>query len=259
MTQRASLLAVVLAGGLAFQAGVAAQNNEGGGRARGRDAGQDSSEGNGQGRARGRAAAAKLADMDADHDGVVTRAEWQGSDEAFRQADANGDGVLSGAEVAPRPQRELRGELRDELVTQFTRADRDADGRLRRNEWTAALGSFEQVDANGDAIVTRAEFLAAHRNDVRNAAVGNANAPSTAELRRGTPAFESGFDKGLADGRQAGKEDRTIHGGKWALEGQRELEQAEAGYDAGLGRRVDYQAGYRAGFRRGYTEGFGPR
>ena len=62
MSNRASLLAVVLAGGLAFQVGVTAQNNEGGGRARGRDAAQDSSEGNGQGRARGRVAATKLAD-----------------------------------------------------------------------------------------------------------------------------------------------------------------------------------------------------
>jgi hypothetical protein len=258
MSKRASLLAVVLAGGLAFQAGVTAQNNEGGGRARGRDAVHDSSEGNGQGRARGRVAATRLADMDADHDGVVTRAEWQGTDAAFRQHDTNADGVLSGAEVAPRPQRELRGERRDELVTQFTRADRDADGRLRRNEWTAALGSFEQSDANGDGMVTRPEFLAAHRDDVRNGVTGDSTAPATADLRRGTPAFQSGFDRGLADGRQAGKEDRTVNGGKWDLEGQRELEQADAGYAPSLGRRLDYQAGYRAGFRHGYAEGFGP-
>ena len=52
---------------------------------------------------------------------------------------------------------------------------------------------------------------------------------------------------------------RTVNGGKWDLEGQRELEQADAGYETRLGRREDYQAGFRAGFRRGYTEGFGPR
>jgi len=40
-----------------------------------------------------------LRDMDTDHDGVVTRAEWRGSDQAFRQRDTNNDGVLSGAEV----------------------------------------------------------------------------------------------------------------------------------------------------------------
>ena len=37
--------------------------------------------------------------MDADRDGVVTRAEWRGSDDAFRRQDKNNDGVLSGTEV----------------------------------------------------------------------------------------------------------------------------------------------------------------
>jgi hypothetical protein len=37
--------------------------------------------------------------MDADRDGVVTRGEWRGSDEAFRRYDTNDDGVLSGTEV----------------------------------------------------------------------------------------------------------------------------------------------------------------
>jgi hypothetical protein len=41
----------------------------------------------------------RVIDMDTDRDGVVTRAEWRGSDEAFRMHDTNGDGVLSGAEV----------------------------------------------------------------------------------------------------------------------------------------------------------------
>jgi EF hand len=41
--------------------------------------------------------------MDTDRDGVVTRAEWRGSDEAFRKYDANDDGVLSGAEVRDDP------------------------------------------------------------------------------------------------------------------------------------------------------------
>ena len=42
-------------------------------------------------------------DMDTDRDGVVTRAEWRGSDQAFRNHDRNGDGVLSGAEVRDEP------------------------------------------------------------------------------------------------------------------------------------------------------------
>jgi hypothetical protein len=45
----------------------------------------------------------RVRDMDTDHDGVVTRAEWRGSAEAFRNHDTNGDGVLSGAEVRDEP------------------------------------------------------------------------------------------------------------------------------------------------------------
>lgn len=207
---------------------------------------------------RARAGETRFRGMDTDNDGVITRAEWRGNDQSFRQQDTNGDGVLSGAEVAPQSPADLRGRRRDELVAQFTRADRDNDTRLRRNEWTADLGAFEQTDANRDGVVTRAEFLAAHRNVIRNGPAESV-AESATDLRRATPAFQAGFDTGLADGRQAGKEDRTVNGGTWDLEGQRELEQADAGYQTSLGSRVDYQAGYRAGFLRGYTEGFGPR
>jgi hypothetical protein len=41
----------------------------------------------------------RVRDMDTDRDGVVTRAEWRGSEQAFRERDANSDGVLSGTEV----------------------------------------------------------------------------------------------------------------------------------------------------------------
>ena len=48
-------------------------------------------------------APARVRDMDTDRDGVVTRAEWRGSDQAFRNHDTNRDGVLSGAEVRDEP------------------------------------------------------------------------------------------------------------------------------------------------------------
>ena len=40
--------------------------------------------------------------MDTDNDGVITRAEWRGNDQSFREHDLNHDGVLSGEEVSPR-------------------------------------------------------------------------------------------------------------------------------------------------------------
>jgi len=41
----------------------------------------------------------EIQQMDRNGDGVVTRAEWQGPDGAFRLHDTNKDGVLSGSEV----------------------------------------------------------------------------------------------------------------------------------------------------------------
>ena len=71
-------------------------------------------------------------------------------------------------------------------------------------------------------------------------------------------AYRAGYERGMAEGRTAGGEDRTRNQG-WDLDGQRELEQADSGYREALGARADYQAGYRAAFRIGYGEGFGPR
>ena len=43
--------------------------------------------------------------MDRNRDGVVTRAEWRGSAQSFRNHDWNGDGRLSGDEIRPGAQR----------------------------------------------------------------------------------------------------------------------------------------------------------
>lgn len=211
-----------------------------------------------QGRQRGRDGIGRFHPMDADRDGVITRAEWQGNGESFRRQDTNADGVLSGIEVSRllRPGNNAR--RRDDLVARFTRADADNDNRLGRDEWSTPLGSFDQSDANHDGLVTRAEFLAATRVRTGNDAdVLDTDASRDRPLD--TQAYKAGVQNGLVDGRQAGREDRQVNGAKWDLEGQRELEQADAGYQTTLGPRGEYQSGYRNGFRRGYAEGFGPR
>lgn len=211
-----------------------------------------------QGRQRGRDGTGRFHPMDADRDDVITKAEWQGNDESFRRQDTNADGVLSGAEVSRLPRSGNTVRRRDDLVAQFTRADADNNNRLGRDEWSTPLGSFDQSDANNDGTVTRAEFLAATR--VRQ---GNdtdfIDTDASRDRALDTPAYKAGVQNGLIDGRQAGKEDRQVNGAKWDLEGQRELEQADAGYQTTLGPRGEYQSGYRNGFRRGYAEGFGPR
>ncbi|RPJ64699.1 MAG: hypothetical protein EHM24_22345 [Acidobacteria bacterium] len=173
--------------------------------------------------------------MDLNGDGVVSRDEWRGDDRSFRQQDRNGDGVLS------------RDELRQAVGTSgttgglpdFESADRDRNGQITAQEWMRA---FNELDANRDGALTEDEL-------------GLESAVPIEEMQ--TVAFKSGRERGLSDGRLAGREDRSR--GLWDLDGQRELEQADAGYRAELGPRDQYQDGYREGFRRGYAEGYGPR
>jgi hypothetical protein len=198
--------------------------------------------------------ARRLRAMDTDNDGVITRAEWQGTAQSFRQQDANHDGVLSGQELLPRagasgnsPDRSRR----EQLYARFERADRNGDGRVARDEWTGTTAAFKRMDENGDGMVTREEFTTVSERSVGTSGAGTS--------RTTTRAYRSAYDRGLSEGREAGREDKGVNGGHWDLEGQRELEQADSGYTPDLGARTDYQAGYRAGFRRGYAEGFGPR
>jgi hypothetical protein len=54
---------------------------------------------------------------------------------------------------------------------------------------------------------------------------GNAGSDSREDR---SEAYRAGYNRGLSDGRQAGVEDRRANRG-WDLEGQRELETADAG------------------------------
>lgn len=179
---------------------------------------------------------ARFRGMDRNRDGVITRAEWSGNDQSFRQHDRNRDGILSGDEVRED----------DAIVRDFGSVDLDGNGHVTSAEWRRA---FTQLDVNRDGSLTQDELQS--RNNQRW--TGNNEAPAPALTR----AFQAGRDRGVLDGRTAGREDGARR--VWDLDGQRELEQADAGYTNDLGPRDQYQAGYRDGFRRGYAEGYGPR
>jgi hypothetical protein len=171
--------------------------------------------------------------MDRNRDGVITRAEWSGNDQSFRQHDRNGDGRLSADEV--------RADDGSGIVRDFAAVDLDGNGHVTAQEWRRA---FTQLDDNRDGSLTEDELWTRGdrwRNDV----------PVV------TRAFQAGRERGVIDGRQAGREDGARR--VWDLDGQRELEQADAGYRNELGARDQYQAGYREGFRQAYAEGYGPR
>ncbi len=166
--------------------------------------------------------------LDINRDGRVSRAEWHGTADRFAALDDNRDGMLSRAE--------LRGG-NEPPADLFTSVDVNRDNVITPDEWHWSLASFDERDANRDRRLSRGEFGAA-----------------ALETRSG--AYRQGHDRGLVEGRQAGKEDKQNNAG-WDLEGQRELEQADSGYQPTFGPRGEYQSGYREGFRRGYGEGFG--
>ncbi len=170
--------------------------------------------------------------LDRDRDNRITAEEWRFARADFRRADHDGDGVITRAEFL----NEDTGQDVDP-DDRFVSLDVNRDNRISRREWKGKQGAFDLLDDNRDGMLTRAEL---------------------GDMPPRTPAYQAGHDRGLIEGRAAGREDRERNQG-WDLEGQRELEQADSGYVPALGSRADYQAGYRAAFRAAYQEGYGPR
>jgi Ca2+-binding EF-hand superfamily protein len=98
---------------------------------------------------------------DRNSDGMISRAEWRGTLEAFNYLDRNGDGMLSAAEL-----RDRRGQSDDQWdATAFANLDRNNDNRLTRSEWLGERTTFREVDRNGDNVISRGEFMNANVRD----------------------------------------------------------------------------------------------
>lgn len=166
--------------------------------------------------------------LDDNNDGRVSRVEWHGTRARFDALDRDNNNVLTVAEA-------MGTEAPADL---FTAIDANRDSIIARNEWRWSTASFDVRDLNRDGRLSRDEFIGLTSNR--------------------TTAYRAGYDRGLAEGRLAGREDRVRNQG-WDLEGQRELERADSGYTASIGPRPEYQGGYREGFRRGYREGWDQR
>ena len=104
----------------------------------------------------------RFPNLDTNRDGVVSRSEWRGTNNAFRVRDWNGDGVLSGDEVrmgANPPDSSL--EARDYTMTandRFDYLDANNNGIVTENEWDGTLDTFDRLDRNRDGRLTRAEL-----------------------------------------------------------------------------------------------------
>lgn len=175
--------------------------------------------------------------LDTNRDNRVSRDEWRDGRASFDRLDENRDGILTRAEVSGNAALPS---------TRFATLDADHNGVLTRGEWLESAASFNRLDLNRDGRLTSAEFADQTGADVTSPGANRSQV------------YRAGYERGVADGRAAGREDRDRNQG-FDLEGQRELEQADAGFDGRTGSRTEYQAGYRAGFRTAYADGYGRR
>lgn len=108
------------------------------------------------------AASPLLAQLDANHDGKITRAEWKGNDVSFSMLDKNGDGVLTADELAPSvpadpgPSPEAVRARQEKI---FRWMDANHDGRVAKAEWREEAAKFARLDRNHDGVVTLEEYL----------------------------------------------------------------------------------------------------
>ena len=117
-----------------------------------------------------RAATMRFDAMDTNNDGAISRDEWKGSARSFQVHDWNGDGRLSGQEVAIAARRRSNWQEADHVPNRYERyvnwttsgfdnLDHNRDLRITANEWHFDLETFRRVDRNGNGSLDRTEFL----------------------------------------------------------------------------------------------------
>ena len=148
--------------------------------------------------------------MDTNNDGVITRAEWRGSDRAFLNQDWNGDGRLSGQEVAIGGRRNQSFEEADHVPNRYERfvswtnagfnnLDHNRDRRITANEWHFDLETFRRVDRDRDGSLDQTEFLGQDVDDVRDTSFDDLDWNNNGRVERsewsGSTAVFDGLDR----------------------------------------------------------------
>jgi Ca2+-binding EF-hand superfamily protein len=133
--------------------------------------------------------------MDRDHNGIITRDEWQGSVRSFQVHDWNGDGTLSGQEVAIGGRRNTNWEQADHnpnsaeryvswTTSGFNNLDHNRDRKITRNEWHYDVETFRRVDRNADGALDQSEFLGEAWDDDREDSFDDLDANNNGRVER---------------------------------------------------------------------------
>jgi hypothetical protein len=141
------------------------------------------------------AARMRFESMDRDHNGVITKDEWQGSARSFQVHDWNGDGRLSGQEVMIGAQRNTNWEEADHnpntveryvswTTSGFNNLDHNRDRKITRNEWHYDAETFRRVDRNGDGALDQSEFLGEAWDDDRGDSFDDLDANNNGRVER---------------------------------------------------------------------------
>jgi len=106
--------------------------------------------------------AQRLKQMDANQDGVIEKAEWQGPPERFDRLDADHDGKITEAEVKQALAAMAGGGdgrwMDRNADAAFRRFDTNQDGKITAEEWKGRPETFQLLDENKDGVITREEL-----------------------------------------------------------------------------------------------------
>jgi hypothetical protein len=110
--------------------------------------------------------------LDVNNNNRVELREWTASLNAFDRLDGNGDGVLTQAEVGVVNPTVGRGAARRANDYNFDALDVNNNDRVERREWLARGDVFNQLDVDGNNVLSRAEVEVAAPNQRAGAGVG---------------------------------------------------------------------------------------
>jgi Ca2+-binding EF-hand superfamily protein len=115
--------------------------------------------------------------LDANNNGRVERSEWHASRDAFEWLDRNDDGVLSRTEVV--------GDDAEQQSDLFGGLDSNNDDAITSDEWQWSRRSFAQQDQNGDGRLSRRELTNAELQGANGAAVATSGRAIVVDAARG--------------------------------------------------------------------------